>query len=270
MKQWNTDDKGQMEGDLDKRLAAYYGPQLREQPLSQASWQGLHRQLKPRKKPRLRRQLPFRKRRSTEIPASVQDACARVAYETRSNRTSTELQAMLRCKLKNKMREPAVHVSVLPRPRIKLSLPLDPPRSLGNDALDVLVATGLARYRLSSQPSYLLTRLLFVCIALAGCIEAIIAGPTRLLPLGLPIAMAFCACSLLLLGRQKRKLAIAADAFVVQWLGRGQTCRGLHALADRSRAPYRRKWGELSIAERIERVCGTRTDAHDERLTLVR
>ena len=65
-------------------------------------------------------------------------------------------------------------------------------------------------------------------------------------------------------------LAFRADAVVVQWLGRERTCRGLHALANRSRSPSRSKWGEPSLAERIKRVCGKQVTIEEDRLMLVR
>jgi hypothetical protein len=69
--------------------------------------------------------------------------------------------------------------------------------------------------------------------------------------------------------RQARTIAFQADTLVVYWLGRNQVCRGLHALAERSRAPQRRRWGEPSLSERIERVCGAPVEATDDQLTLV-
>ena len=73
-----------------------------------------------------------------------------------------------------------------------------------------------------------------------------------------------------LLHVQGRRSVFRADAQVVKWLGRERTCRGLHALADRSRSPRRGKWGEPSLAERIKRVCGTQVTIEEDRLMLVR
>ena len=47
-------------------------------------------------------------------------------------------------------------------------------------------------------------------------------------------------------------------------------CQGLHALADRSRTASRKRWADLSLVERIGRVCGTQVRVEDQRLTLVR
>jgi hypothetical protein len=65
-------------------------------------------------------------------------------------------------------------------------------------------------------------------------------------------------------------MAMQADSLMVQWLGRGRACEGLHALADRTSTPSHSRWGELSLTERIARVCGTQVRIEDERLTLVR
>ncbi len=42
-----------------------------------------------------------------------------------------------------------------------------------------------------------------------------------------------------------------------------------HSLTERSRTPRRRRWGEPSLMERIERVCGTGVETRENRLTLV-
>ena len=69
--------------------------------------------------------------------------------------------------------------------------------------------------------------------------------------------------------RQARSLAFRADTLMVRWLGRGPACSGLHALAERSQAPRRRRWGEPSLVERIERVCRAGVETRENRLTLV-
>lgn len=65
------------------------------------------------------------------------------------------------------------------------------------------------------------------------------------------------------------------------WLMRILYCHGLdmmekqeidrrpHFLAERSRTSRRRRWGEPSLVERIERVCGTGVETRENRLTLV-
>ena len=66
--------------------------------------------------------------------------------------------------------------------------------------------------------------------------------------------------------RQARCLAFRADTLMVRWLGRGPACSGLHALAQRSRALRRSRWGEPSLDARIERVCGTGVEERREPL----
>jgi hypothetical protein len=84
------------------------------------------------------------------------------------------------------------------------------------------------------------------------------------------IATTLCASAVWLLHAQVRSIAFRADTLMVLWLGREQVCRGLHAWADRSRVPGRRRWCEPSLVERIERVCGTRVGARENQLTLVK
>src|SRR5260370_839628 len=83
-------------------------------------------------------------------------------------------------------------------------------------------------------------------------------------------ARMFCIAMLGLLQIQGRRSAFKADVLVVQWLGRSRACQGLHALANRDRSRRRSRWGEPSLAERIDRVCGTQVTSEANRLTLVR
>jgi len=53
MHEWKEDSRRTEQPDLEERLTAYYGPQLREQPLSSASWQRLRSQLGPQRPPKL-------------------------------------------------------------------------------------------------------------------------------------------------------------------------------------------------------------------------
>jgi len=57
---------------------------------------------------------------------------------------------------------------------------------------------------------------------------------------------------------------------VVQGLGRSRACQGLHALGGHTGSRRRGRWGEPSLLERIDRVCGTQVAVETERLTLVR
>jgi hypothetical protein len=90
------------------------------------------------------------------------------------------------------------------------------------------------------------------------------------LPLvGVLIALALSALAVWAWQRQARAIVFHADTLVVRWLGRSLVCRGSYGLAERSRTPEQRRWGEPSLLERIERVCGTSIEARDDQVTLV-
>jgi hypothetical protein len=254
--------------DLEQRLKAYYGPQLREQPLSQASWQHLRLRLGVQEGTRQRRHFHWRlpRRRSRAyVPTSIREAFARITYEARI----PSPLSMLRCSLGPHIHEPAVHGSWLGKRKIRLLLPLNAATSMGQAELDVLLATGLARSIGARKPRYTLGRLLLAGMALVACLTFILFWIHHLPLVGLPIAILLCASVTWLLHTQARSLAFHADTLIVSWLGRSRVCSGLHALADRSRKPGRSRWSEPSLAERIERVCGTRVETRSNQLTLV-
>ena len=254
--------------DLEQRLRAYYGPQLREQPLAQASWQHVRLQLGSQEGVRQRRRfhwrLPHRKSRAY-VPASIQEAFARIIHEARV----PFAPAMLRCSLKPRISEPAVRISWLGKRKIHLLLPLHAVTSPGQAELDVLLATGLARSISVRKPNYTLGRLFLVAMLLLACLVLALFWIHHTLLIGVPVAVLLCASVALLFHFQARSLAFYADMLIVLWLGRNRVCSGLHALADRSRTPGRRRWGEPSLEERIERVCGTRVEDIEKLLTLV-
>jgi len=254
--------------DLEKRLTTYYGPQLREQPLSQASWQNLRHRLGPQEetKRRNRFSLPFpRKRSQANVPTSIQDTFTRIAYEARIPSKSS----MLRFSLNPQISEPIVRSSWFGGDKIRLILPLHAVATLGQTELDVLLATGLARSICAHKPINVLGRLLLVSAVLIACLALILSLFHHVPLIGLPIAIALYVSVVWLMHMQARSIAFRADALMVLWLGRGHVCEGLHALADHSRKPRRRQWGEPSLAERIRRVCGTRVEVKDNQLTLV-
>jgi hypothetical protein len=254
---------------LEQRLTAYYGPQLREQPLAQASWQHLRLQLGSQEGTRRRRRhhwhLPHRRSRA-HVPAFIREAFARIAYEARIPSTQS---IMLRCSQRPRRHEPAVRGSWLGRRKIRLLLPLHTVTTMGQAELDVLLATGLARSTGARQPAYTLGRLLLAGMLLIACATLILFWLHHVPLVGFPVALLLCAGFLWLSHTQARSLAFHADTLIVLWLGRSRVCRGLHALADRSRTPERRRWSEPSLVERIERVCGTRVETRSNQLTLV-
>src|ERR1700682_4840501 len=106
MNEQNFDTSEQQEPfDLEQRLRAYYGPQLREQPLSQVSWQHLRLQLASQEGTRRRHRFHWhlrRRRSQAYVPTSIQEAFFRIAYEARIPAT----QSMLRCSQKSRRHEP--------------------------------------------------------------------------------------------------------------------------------------------------------------------
>ncbi|TMD70445.1 MAG: hypothetical protein E6I91_00015 [Chloroflexi bacterium] len=258
---------------LEERLTAFYGPELPEQPLPPSSWQVLRSQLRARRSPRFRFMRRWHVRRTLgggRVPAFVQAAFAHMMYEARLPFSAS----MLHCTIRPHTRVPLVHVSLLRRQHIRLQLPSPIEETIESSMLDVLLATGLARFLSMRRPAYMLPHLLLFCIIPFACIALILlrfagfALPVLLIAIGLCIVLSLGA--LFLLDRQRRAMAIRADNLMVQWLGRGRACQGLHALADRNRAPSRRRLGELSLTERIGRVCGTQVLLEQERLTLVK
>ncbi len=255
--------------DLEERLSAYYSPVLREQPLSLSSWQNVRLRLGSQEDAGGRdrfRWPPARKRSRADVPASLQDALARIAYEARM----PYIPSMLRCRLTPQVHEPVVQSSWLGRRTIRLLMPVNAVTTMGQTELDVLLATGLARSMCARKPTYTLGRLLLAGVVLLAGLTLTLFWLHHVPLIGFPIATMLCASVTWLLHTQARSIAFHADTLMVLWLGREHVCSGLHALADRSRTPRRRRWGEPSLVERIERVCGTRVEKGENQLTLVR
>jgi hypothetical protein len=255
-------------GDVEQRLRAYYGPPLPEQPLPPASWHYVRHRLGVQASAGCRRgfrlRLP-RKRSRDFVPTVMQDAFARIASEAGVPST----QSMLRYRLTPRLHEPVVRGSWLGRRTIRLTLPLGAATSMERDELDVLLATGLARSICVRKPLSILTRFLFAGMMLLAGGSLIVFWMHHLPLVGVPVALALWAVVVWRWHAQARSIAFRADTLMVRWLGRGPACSGLHALEERSRAPRRRRWGEPSLAERIERICGTGVEDRDNRLTLV-
>ena len=269
MKEQNFGKSKQQEPfDLEKRITTYYGPQLREQPLSQASWQNLRHRLGSQENTKRRHRFSLhlpRKRSRAYVPTPIQDAFARIAYDAHVPSSPS----MLRCSMKLQDHEPAVRASWFGRRKIRLVLPLNAVTTMEKTELDVLLATGLARSICTRKPTYTPGRLLLASMVLIASIVLISSWMQDVPLVGFPITIALCVSVVWLMHMQARSIAFHADALMVLWLGRGHVCNGLHALADHSRTPRRRRWGEPSLAERIKRVCGTRVEVKDNQLTLV-
>jgi hypothetical protein len=269
MKEQNFGKSKQQEPfDLEKRLTSYYGPQLREQPLSQTSWQNLRHQLGSQEDTERRQLFNWRfcgKRSRAHVPISIQDAFARIATDAH---IPFKL-SMLHCSMKPHDHEPAVHTSWFGRRKIRLALPLNAVTTMVKSEMDVLIATGLARSICARKPTYTLGRFLLASVVLIAILVLILSWMRDLSLVGFPLAIVLCVSVVWFMHIQARSIAFHADALMILWLGRGHVCNGLHALANHSRKPRRRRWGEPSLAERIKRVCGTRVEVKDNQLTLV-
>ncbi len=267
MHEWKQTSKDGEQPDLEEHLAAYYGPRLQEQPLSSASWQRLRSRLGPQhptrswRMPRLRR---FWRKNYQSDPAYIRETFYHIMQEARVFYPPSLLQ----CSFKTRIHGPSLRVSAYGRHKIKLILPLVGERIVSQLELDILVATGLARYLCMRNARQRLLHLLMIMALLLAFLAAIFFGLRGNLIAIIPIAIMLCTFGHLHV--QGRLLAFRADTLVVQWLGRETVCRGLHALADHSRSPRRSRWSEPSLAERIHRVCGTEVTIEEDRLMLVR
>jgi hypothetical protein len=134
----------------------------------------------------------------------------------------------------------------------------------------VLLASGLARRFYIRKPANVLLQLLSVSVVVLACIMLILFGIHKFSPFTFPIAIILGAVVLGLKHIQRRRRTFQADILMVKWLGRSRTCQGLHALANRGRSRRTGGWGEPSLAERIDRVCGKQVPVEFDRLTLVR
>ena len=254
--------------DVEQRLRAYYGPPLPDQPLDSAAWQQLRQRLVapvgPGRRCRGRWRLPHQRRRAP-VPRELQQALARIAEAAGVSAPPS----ILRCTFQPRGQEPGVRGWWLGRRTIRLRLPYDAGTTLGRTELDVLLATGLARSLHARTAAPMLGRLSWAGMGLLAGLILIVCWLSQLPLVGVLIALVLGVLTVWGWQRQTRAIVFHADTLVVRWLGRGQVCCGLHALAERSRRPQKRRWGEPSLSERIERVCGTSVEARDDQLTLV-
>ncbi len=259
---------------LEEKLNMYYGPDLSEQLLPASSWLHLSSQLPPHRpgRPWLRPKWRFTRRATQTLPFDIQERLVHIAFQANMLNVAQNTQ----CTFKRRVDVPFVSVSLFKKRAIQLILPPQRRSLLSQAELDVLLASGVARYKYMHRLAYalpliLLSTLLFtllLAIALVLVIWRNISAPVVLSAFG-----SVCVLTIALfwfLSSQVRRIARQADVLVVRWIGRDQTCRGLHALAARSHAPSHKKWGELSLDERIHAVCHTPVAVEDERFTLVR
>src|SRR5437588_8548194 len=124
MYEWKPAEKSRQEqADLEKRLSAFYGPALREQPLPASSWLRLRSKLGSQPSSSRRWRMPrwhfHRIRRRHSTPAYVSTAFVHIVQEARLPWSSS----LLRCMFKANVRVPSVRVSLFARRNIRLTLP---------------------------------------------------------------------------------------------------------------------------------------------------
>jgi hypothetical protein len=260
--------------DIEQQLAAYYGPPLPEEPLPPEAWQRLRVRLASHPLSHRRSSVSLgRVRRSrpahiSALPVQVEAACERVASSAQLPFPSTS--GLVRCHLRARGAAPALRVCLTGQVKIRLFLPASIYRTLTEAAFDMLIASGLARYRCMRRAGYLLIRALLLLGIWPLWLLPIVFWQQPLLR-SMTVVVALCAMLLggWLLQRQRRALVFRADRLAVAWLGRPRVCQGLHALSGYRQPARWRAWGEPALAERIERVCGSEVDAEERRLTLV-
>src|SRR5579863_14682 len=275
MNEWNTSEtRVEEHGNLEDRLSAYYGPNLPEQPLPPTSWVQMRSRLTHQQSVRHRSfHMPGRRRRGRfmqlprvshggAMPAYIQHAFEHIAHEARLPYTAD----MLRCTFKKQIGIPSVSVSYWGKQRIHLHLPASLSRSLEPAELNVLIASGIASHLLlfEHKPPYGLVRMLIMWTCLIALLALLWIDWRHFDVVFLPIAtilFAILLCTGVIAHLKGRLLAFRVDALTVEWLGRSEVCQGLHGLVRHSRHPRRKGFGQVSFAERIERVCGTRVAA---------
>src|SRR5947209_6816183 len=108
MDQQTEQSSHEYEDELDKRLAAFYGPQLKEQPLSQTAWHNLRDKLILQRKPKKQNNWKYllRRRRASVVPIYIQRAFERITFDARLRGNAS----LLRCLFKANT-VPSVHLS---------------------------------------------------------------------------------------------------------------------------------------------------------------
>jgi hypothetical protein len=258
----------QLTQDVEQRLSAYYGPALPPHPLPASAWLGLRAQLSAPEQYR-RRNFRFARRSRSRprhiVPLELQQIYATLLLQTNYRHPSPGL----RVQFNRRPVQPRVSAGALGRGHIRLILPRENWQALQTAELDMLLTTGLARCRGVSRPLFLLPRVLFAVSLLLVLTALPFTSVDRRAVWIFLAAVACCLASGRVLVWQQRVLAFRGDRQAVQWLGRKRVCQGLHLLAERGQPHQRPTWGEPSLSERIERVCGTPIEPKDKRLTLV-
>lgn len=270
--------------DIERRLNAYYGPALPEQPLPEAAWLRLHDRLSGAERVRPRRFLArkllarqFRQGRQVarallrrpqrSVPFEIQHMYATLLLQTNYRHATPAL----RCAFSRSL-PPRVSAGVLGRRSVRLVLPSENWQALRKAELDMLLAAGLARCSSAARPLFVLPGVLFAVSLLLVLAVLPFTSVDRRAAWILLAAVACCLLSGSMLVWQQRVLAFRADRLAVQWLGRERVCLGLHQLAEHVQPGRWPAWpglAEPSLHARIARVCGTPLPRKDRDLTLV-
>ncbi len=136
--------------------------------------------------------------------------------------------------------------------------------------LEVLLATGLARYSCSRRLENRLLRVLLAGTALLTLGTFVLWLTYKYSPLAFLMVLMLFVIVAGFAGIRRRRRVFQADDLVVRWLGRSRACRGLHLLAGQTGKQRRVFLWEPSLAERIGRICGTQVETENEQLILVR
>ncbi|GHO84721.1 hypothetical protein [Dictyobacter formicarum] len=268
-KSFDKSPKQQRAGDLEQLLTDYYGPPLKEQPLSSAAWMDVQEQLTRRRRVRLDGPSWLRRARRPIrlVPFYLQEALRNVAAEAH---VQGWISPRLRYHLRRRRLLPTIGVSLLWPSAIHITFSRGFERMLEQDELDVLLASGLARYLCYLKPGQLIiSRLLGLLVVIASLTSFWLAWK-QVFSWPFWLALIVLLSSLVLAGWHKYRLALLADAQVVRWLGRERTCQGLQGLVTRSAHPRRTGWwAEPSLAVRARRVCAQPASTRSERLTTV-
>ena len=164
---------GDEQSALDERLSTYYGLTLPDQPLPASSWEHLSSQLSPRRTTRrwLRPTWRFAQHRGNdELPFDIQQRLTHVAYLANMRNVAPRIRSTFTSSID----VPFVSVSPFNKRAIRLILPTQAGLTLSEAELDVLLASGFARYRLIHRASYIMSQLLLFMILLLPLLAVIL------------------------------------------------------------------------------------------------
>jgi hypothetical protein len=248
-------------GNIEQQLRRYYGPPLPEQSLPTSSWETVRARLGDTHAPTVGRQKRWRRTdEPSPLPTSVTHAVGLLVEHT------CLAPPRLHCHHLRRSREPFIVVSIFRPHRLTLMLPPGGAEGAGAAALEVVLATGMARACSSS-------RLVAPLLAFGGLCWLVLVSGVFLLgwiqhvePLalwaGILVGIVVGAMLLLLAHLAGCREVFLADRRACSWLGSAQVCEGFQQFVQMSDAPRRGRWGEPALTNRRERLCGARRLLH--------